>query len=206
MRIQTLILAAAVLAVAGCGSMRQAPGRATVRAGGVEAAAVQSSDPKTPTVQTVESETITRPGSLSFVPITQGEAGPVFVFTNCGEIITRHKVSTTIGAAQKNTAAEVAAKLASVRWLQWLGAVVALFGVASLVYPPLRLIVASVTTSAACIVSGAAMMFLPLVIVGNEVLILAIAGGAVVFWFFAHRHGELKGEVKTLKNYGKNQA
>lgn len=202
MKFPILILLAAALGF-GCMSARIKPGRSVVNTGQIQAQAVQSDDPKTATVQTVETETISRPALLRLGD--DKEPGQKVIF---GELVKREKVTTTIGAAQKNAAAEIAAKLASVRWLQWVGVAVALFGVASLSYPPLRLLVGSVTLGAWCIASGAAMVVLPLVIVGNEILILSICGGVVAVWFFAHRHGSLRGEIETLKNYveSKNQS
>lgn len=69
------------------------------------------------------------------------------------------------------------------------------FGLASLFYPPLKLIIGSVTTSAAMVLGGVAMMVLPTLIVGNELLILSSVGAIVAAWFFAHRHGQLRGLV-----------
>ena len=76
---------------------------------------------------------------------------------------------------------------------------VALFGVASMTYPPLRLIIGSVTTSAWCIGAGAAMVFLPLVIVGHEILIVGVSCGVAAIWFLAHRQGQLNGQLSILK-------
>jgi len=182
-----LISILAVCLLSGCASQRVAPGRSSVALpGGLAALAMQSEDARASTTQTVESETVVRAN-----PTGQ---------TNLVETVTRQKVVTVIGAANKNTAQEIAAKLASFRWLQWLGVAVALFGVASLVYPPLRLIVASATTSAACIASGAGLMFAPVLIVGHEVEILVACGGAAALWFIAHRHGSIRGELAALKN------
>lgn len=115
-------------------------------------------------------------------------------------VISSHdKLKSSLGAAQKNTLAETAAKLASLSWLTYLGAVLVLFGGASAVYPPLKLIVNSLTTSVVCVVTGIAFIALPVVIVGHEILILSIGLGAVVIYFFAHRHGGLKGELTALK-------
>jgi hypothetical protein len=69
------------------------------------------------------------------------------------------------------------------------------FGLASLVYPPLKVVVASVTTSAALMLGGLALMVLPSLIVGNELLILGVVGLSVGGWFLAHRHGHLRGQV-----------
>ena len=75
-----------------------------------------------------------------------------------------------------------------------------LFGIATLAYPPLRLIITSVTTSVAIIVGGIALMVLPTLIVGNELLILGGVAVGVGGWFLAHRHGQLKGFVDANKN------
>jgi hypothetical protein len=69
------------------------------------------------------------------------------------------------------------------------------FGLASLVYPPLKVIVASVTTSAALMLGGVALIVLPTMVMGNELLILGGVALAVGVWFLAHRHGQLSGLV-----------
>ena len=74
-----------------------------------------------------------------------------------------------------------------------------LFGLATMFYPPLKLIIGSVTTSVAILVGGIALMILPSLIVGNELLILGGVGAAVGVWFFAHRHGQLRGLVDAAK-------
>jgi hypothetical protein len=111
---------------------------------------------------------------------------------------TTERVRTKIGAAQKDTAREISAKLSSLRGVVWVGVLVFLFGVGSLFYPPLKLIVGSTTTSAAACVAGLALIFLPSLIAGHEVLILAVGVGAVGVWWVAHRHGHLRGQVSEL--------
>ena len=69
------------------------------------------------------------------------------------------------------------------------------FGLASLVYPPLKVIIGSATTSAALMLGGVALMVLPTMLVGNELLMLGIVAVAVGGWFLAHRHGQLRGVV-----------
>jgi hypothetical protein len=75
----------------------------------------------------------------------------------------------------------------------WVGVAMFLFGLASMFYPPLQAIIGSVTTSIAITAGGVALMILPSLIVGNELLILGGVGAAVGVWFFAHRHGQLRG-------------
>ena len=116
--------------------------------------------------------------------------------------VTEHeetRAKTELGAAQKDTARELSAKLASLKGIVWVGVVVFLLGLATMFYPPLKLIIGSVTTSVAITVGGIALMVLPSLIVGNELLILGGVGAAVGLWFFAHRHGQLRGLVDAAK-------
>jgi len=80
----------------------------------------------------------------------------------------------------------------------WVGVAVFLFGLATMFYPPLKIIIGSVTTSAAIVAGGLALIILPTLIVGNELLILGGVGVAVGGWFLAHRHGRLQGVVNTV--------
>ena len=105
------------------------------------------------------------------------------------------RARTELGAAQKDTARELGAKLASLKGIVWVGVGLFVFGLASLVWPPLKVIVGSVTTSAALMLGGVVLMVLPSMVVGNELLILGVVGIAVGGWFLAHRHGELRGQV-----------
>jgi hypothetical protein len=109
------------------------------------------------------------------------------------------RAKTELGAAQKDTARELTAKLASLKGIVWMGVALFLFGLATLFYPPLKLLVGSVTTSAAIVAGGLALIILPTLIVGNELLILAGVASAVGLWFFAHRHGQLRGLVDAAK-------
>ena len=105
------------------------------------------------------------------------------------------RAGTELGASQKDTARELGAKLSSLKGIVWVGVGLFVFGLASLVYPSLKVIIGSVTTSAALLLGGLALMILPSLIVGNELLILAGVAVAVGGWFLAHRHGQLSGIV-----------
>ena len=132
------------------------------------------------------------------VPVTNAQA----MVISAPMAVVEHeetRAKTELGAAQKDTARELTAKLASLKGIVWVGVALFLFGLATLFYPPLKLLVGSVTTSAAIIVGGLALMVLPTLIVGNELLILAGVGAAVGLWFFAHRHGQLRGLVDAAK-------
>ena len=108
--------------------------------------------------------------------------------------------ATELGAAQKDTARELGAKLSSLKGIVWVGVGLFVFGLGSLVYPPLKLIIGSVTTSAALMLGGIALMVLPTLIVGNELLILGGVAVTVGGWFLAHRHGQLRGMVGQRKS------
>lgn len=110
------------------------------------------------------------------------------------------RAKTELGAAQKDTAREIGAKLASLKGIVWVGVAMFLFGLASIFYPPLKLLIGSVTTSAAICAGGLALMVLPTLVVGNELLILAGVAAAVGLWFLAHRHGQLRGFVDANKD------
>ena len=109
---------------------------------------------------------------------------------------------TELGAAQKNTARELSAKLASLKGVVWVGLGLFIFGVASLVWPPLKLIIGSVTTSAALALGGVALIILPSLVVGNELLIFAGVALAIGVWSMAHRHGQLRGLVAAAGGAG----
>jgi hypothetical protein len=110
-------------------------------------------------------------------------------------------VETVIGAAQKDTARDIAAKLGSLKGVVWVGILVFLFGATSFVYPPVKILVGGSTTTSAVITgAGLALIVLPSLLVGHELLILGVAVGAAGLYWFAHRHGSLAGELTALKS------
>ena len=190
----------------GCLSARIKPGRTQAATGdGATASAVQSQDPNAPTTQRIETETIfsrvlpagsvVESGGITNLSHTTLSAPATENST------TRKIITTSVGPSQHDTAQDIAAKLASIRWLQWVGILLALFGGASLFYPPLQMVINSPMTSVWCIAVGGAMIFLPLIIVGHEVLILGVGVGVLLLWFFAHSHGSVTAELNTLKNF-----
>ena len=100
-----------------------------------------------------------------------------------------------LGAAQRDNARELGAKLSSLRGITWAGVALFVFGLGSLVWPPLKAIIGSVTTSAVITLGGLALIILPTLIVGNELLILGGVALVVTAWFLAHRHGHLRGQL-----------
>lgn len=175
-------LTIALLAFSLTGCLRPLkPGHGSIRPtpAGLELQVQQPENPGSDSKQEIERKTVT-------------------VNPNGVRVENTEKATTVVGAAQKDTGREIAAKLSSLKGVVWLGVFVFLFGVASAFYPPLKLVVGSVTTSAACAAAGLALVFLPSIIVGHELLIMGVSLGVVALWFLAHRHGQLRGTIETL--------
>src|ERR1051325_10625685 len=205
-----------VAALAGCTATKPLKGgKATMTSkpsGVVEQTVVQSDNPAQASRQdqeTVRTRTYIVPvGSrLEEMKVVVPDAGPAV--TNVQTVVVsapmpvvereETRAKTELGAAQKDTARELGAKLASLKGIVWVGVAMFVFGLASVFYPPLRLLIGSVTTSAAICAGGLALMVLPTLIVGNELLILGGVAVAVGGWFLAHRHGRLQGSVDANK-------
>lgn len=174
--LKTICSLAGVILLSGCTLLPLAGGRAEFQSpSGVSGSVQQPQNPKDESRQSWEREQ--RPdGTVS------------------------EKVTTVIGASQKDLAREAAAKLAALRPVTYLGVAVFLFGIASAVWPPLKLIISSITTSAVIAMAGLALIILPTIIVGHEILIMVVSLGAALAWFFAHRHGQLRGFVDANKD------
>jgi hypothetical protein len=131
------------------------------------------------------------PSTIDYQP------SPAFILSAPMPVVEREEThaGTELGAAQKDTARELGAKLSSFKGIVWVGVGLFVFGLASLVWPPLKVVIGSVTTSAALMLGGLALMVLPSLIVGNELLILGGVAVTVGGWFLAHRHGQLRGIV-----------
>ena len=111
------------------------------------------------------------------------------------------RAKTELGAAQKDKGREFAAKLSSLKGIVWVGAVMFIFGIASAFWSPLKVVIGSITTSAAIAAGGLALVSLPSLIVGHELLIFGAVALAVGAWFLAHRHGRLHGELSTTRRF-----
>jgi hypothetical protein len=199
----TLAILAMAFLLAGCGSSPLKGGKATTSqsAGRTIQTIAQSDNPAQVSRQeqgTVKTRTYTVPAGSRLVTTSN----QVVVVSAPMPVIEHEetRAKTELGAAQKDTARELSAKLASLKGVVWVGVALFLFGLATLFYPPLKLLIGSVTTSVAILVGGIALMILPTLIVGNELLILAGVASAVGLWFLAHRHGQLRGLVDAAKS------
>jgi hypothetical protein len=144
-----------------------------------------------------------RPTSASRQPSTiNSQPSTALVLSAPMPVVEREetRARTELGAAQKDMAHELGAKLANLKGIVFLGALLFLAGLASLVWPPAKVIVGSVTTSAALMLGGLALMVLPSLIVGNELLILSVVALSVGGWGLAHRHGHLRGMVGVKRD------
>ena len=212
-RLNFTLIDFAVMASVGllCGCAVSAPlkgGKATTLSKptqGIEQTVMQSDNPAALSRQdqeTVRTRSYTVPTGSR---LESGETnGAAVVVSAPMPVIEREetRAKTELGAAQKDTARELGAKLASLKGIVWVGVAMFAFGLASIFYPPLKLLIGSVTTSAAIAVGGLALMVLPTLVVGNELLILAGVALAVGGWFLAHRHGQLRGSVDAAKATG----
>ena len=197
------------LLLCGCATQPLKGGKATTRrAGSIEQTLMQSDNPSQASRQdqeTVRTRSYTVPvGSRLESSATNGAT---VVVSAPMPVVEREetRAKTELGAAQKDTARELGAKLASLKGIVWIGVAMFLFGIASIFYPPLKVLIGSVTTSAAIGAGGLSLMVLPTLIVGNELLILGGVGVAVGGWFLAHRHGTLRGIVEAGKRAGDNR-
>src|ERR1051325_1543812 len=181
---KNLTLICLALALAGCTNTKPLKGgKATTLskpAQGIEQTVVQSDNPAAVSRQdqeTVRTRSYTVPtGSrMEEARVVASDTG--VVVTNVQAVVLsapmpvvereETRAKTELGAAQKDTAREIGAKLASLKGIVWVGVVLFLFGLASLFYPPLKLLIGSVTTSATLLVGGLALMVLPTLIVGK---------------------------------------
>jgi undecaprenyl pyrophosphate phosphatase UppP len=185
------ILTAALL-VAGCAqfkALRPGEARSATSATNFTATLKQPENPAQASKQDFKETT----RSITVIP----QPAPLPPITNIVETV--RSTETEIGAAQKDTGREIAAKLSSMKFLPVIGAIVFLFGLGTAFYPPLKLLVGgSVTTSGAIIAGGIALIALPMLVVGNELLILGGVGVGITLWFLAHRHGNVRGQLTAV--------
>jgi len=212
--ITLVVWAPAVFALTSCaggGALKGGKGLITRGAsGGIEQSIKQGENPAQLSRQeqeTIRVRTYTLPGgariedsALPFLAAPAPFTNHVAVLLSAPMPVSEReetRARTELGAAQKDTSREFGVKLSSLRGVTWIGLGMFLLGLASLVWPPLKAMVGSVTTSAAVAAGGLALMILPSLVVGNELLILGAVALVVGAWFLAHRHGELRGLLSS---------
>jgi hypothetical protein len=216
--LSTLLCAWLLLAMlaGGCTGIRPLKGgKAAVvrkRSGEVEQTLVQGENAAQPTRQDQQStkvRTYTVPAGSRLEEASVVTVAPGRMLTNRHAVVVSAPMAVVeqestralaeIGAAQKDTARELGARLASLKSIVWVGAGLFVFGLASLAWPPLKAIVGSVTTSGALMLGGLALVILPSLVVGHEALILGVVALAVGAWCLSYRHGNLRGKAESRK-------
>lgn len=152
-----------------------------------------------PTQSEVKTETVREDGSK----VTIIETFPAG--TQRRETV-RQGVQQNVSGSWKDTAREMGAKLASMRPVQIAG-ILALLGAAAMFHPAVRLAIGGgKTVQIATGAIGLLLIFGPVLIVGQEKLLLVLGLlGAVAAWFISrlsHKEGQLdaKNETKTTTN------
>ncbi len=204
-----LLIIASFCLFYGCATRPLKAGQASSKIGQDSYSLNQSENPAASSSQDVKygvekAMTIPKDSIVTSTDISDGKTNTLrFIFSKDSELkIKENKdINTVVGAAQKDVAREIGAKLKSLSILVYVGIIIVLFGGASLFWPPLKLIVGSNTTSLACIAIGVGFIMLPSLIVGNEILILCVGAGALGLYFFAHRYGGASREVKVLREF-----
>jgi hypothetical protein len=173
------------------------PAATRVEQGAVPVPAQTAAPARTSAASAGRSSLAPQPSHLAQPSTLNSQPSTSYILSAPMPVIEREetRARTELGAAQKDTARDLAAKLSSLKGIVWVGVGLFIFGLASLVYPPLKVIVASVTTSVALMLGGVALIVLPTMVVGNELLILGVVALVVGAWFLAHRHGQLSGLV-----------
>jgi hypothetical protein len=198
------------LLLGGCSSTRPLkPGQSSSQIGNDKYSLNQSENPAASSSQDVKYDVekamiIPKDSVVTSTDISEGKTNILTVtLSKDSELKVKENknVNTVVGAAQKDTAREIGAKLKSLSILIYVGIVMVLFGGASLFWPPLKLIIGSNTTSLACIAIGVGFIMLPSLVVGSETLILCIGAGAIGLYFFAHRYGGASREIKVLREF-----
>lgn len=202
-RIKAALFAVVVaVAVAGCMSPHVDPGNIKTSAGEL----TQPQNPKgssTIDTESVKSVEFVLPAGSQIEQVDPVTSHPITVTVSSNtpvRITSSEKVDGRVGGADMSIG-KMVAKLKSVKWIQGVGILVFLLGVVTFAWPPARAVVGSVTTSVIIAGAGLALVVLPIVIVGNEVLILGGCLGAALIYFFIHRYGKKSGEVEVFKKW-----
>ncbi len=194
---RTLSLLAVSLLLTGCAGVNFKGGQAQ---SGHGVSLVQGDNPSQPSKQTHEATTVeTFIAPAGSVLIEDGVRSYEVTEPTPVKRVTTTVTKTELGAAQKNTVAETAAKLKSLRPVQFLGFLL-IVGALAMFHPIVRAITRSSTLQMVTGAAGAFLIFAPVVIVGNEGILIAAGIGLPAVWFFVHRHGRLQGLVDANKN------
>ncbi len=200
-----------LLPLAGCAFAPKplSGGRSTSTLGGDKVEIQAPENPATETKQTTKKTTVRKfakaPASNRNSPATVAnsatvEESPVQPAPQIEEETVTQEVTVEIGAAQKDTSRELAAKLQSMRPMQFLGAAF-LIAALAMFHPAVRLLMGS--SREMQIMVGAAGLFLifaPQFIAGNELLIMGVTVGGLVALYVIKRSSYKSGIIDANKN------
>jgi hypothetical protein len=194
----------ALLTLLGCAQLTaQKGGHSKIDLGGglkgnPSVTGVQSDNPAQPTTtRAVERKTVVIP-SGSTVTTTTKDGASVTVTTSEQTTLTEEReAETTIGAAQKDTSRSDLVALNSLKPVQFVGIILILAALA-MFHPFIFGIVGSRTLQVACGAVGVLLVFAPVLVVGNEPLILGLCCGGLLLWWLAHRKGQQSQQIATL--------
>ena len=202
-------LVIAILVLAGCSIGRHGETEVTVPEG-PKASLKTPSDPKTPsttevsrtvvrkyvpfTRATVEASPVGQQPSATLVEETTTEKGPANALVE--ETITDSAKTIVSGS----WFSETKAKLEALKWLQWVGIACLLFA-AAMFYAPLRTVIgAGKSMQVAVALAGVALIFGPVIVVGNETIILLAVFGFVAWHYMTARLEYKSGQLDANKN------
>jgi hypothetical protein len=171
----------ACLLLSGCATRPQKGGTASTKMAGFAATLAQPENPQASSSQTVERTVVVEPAPAVVPPGTPDKPAPA-----PARVTETTKTTTTIGPAQKDTARELAAKLKATAPAFWVG-IACILAAGALFYFGWH----SPAVIAAATGAGL-MLFSHLVATaGTLMLVVAVAGLAIVLVFRAYEKGAL---------------
>jgi hypothetical protein len=208
---RALFLFVVLAVLSGCATFKPQKGgqvKTSLSPTGTSAEATQPENPADKAEQaTSRTEKRETPVSMPTAQITETKAPDGTVTTTRVEfssVTAKEEVSqtasATVGAAQKDTARELAAKLAAMRPIQFAGIACLVFAAAGLFYAPLRIILGGGKQFPIAIgLLGAGLVVAPQLIAGNETLILIGAAVAAFVYWMSIRLTRKEAEADLLK-------
>jgi hypothetical protein len=133
--------------------------------------------------------------SASRVPVAQTTSTPYPPSSNLWMSV--EQVTQTIGPAYQDTSAAIHARAAALRPVQWLGLGLVILALAAAGMPGLRAFIGSGTTIAGLWIAGIGMALAPAIVPGHERILAIAALCALAIYWWAHRHGELRGLIRS---------
>lgn len=103
-----------------------------------------------------------------------------------------------IGPTLRDESAVMRARAAALRPAQWLGLALIGLGVAAGIIPGLRAFIGSGTTIAGMVIGGTGLALSPALVPGREAIVMTAVLVLLAIYWWAHRHGELRGKANGI--------